>query len=264
MQQAQSCRSRRVVCTADLDNGPPYETDSLAERLVRLCAVTNRGRAASPADSARINGLVGELEALVGPPDLSDGGVDGRWRLIYASTEPYRVSPFFWGLRKRLTGLKAFPSMGPPGDDSLASSVYAFTDSIPFKSIGAVYQTLSGTTSAQGELVSEVELVLSVFDAILPPQRSFMTTTCSAAVSSLEPSKLELRVLKTETKQSSISAVLPIFDQFAFPSAQVLPDELELRTTLLLPSGLRVCRNSEPQAASGADELYIWCKELPS
>ena len=38
-----------------------------------------------------------------------------------------------------------------PGDDSLASSIYAFTDSIPFKTIGSVHQTISGTEAGGGE-----------------------------------------------------------------------------------------------------------------
>ena len=111
-------------------------------------------------------------------------------------------------------------------DDSLAEAVYAITDGIPFKRVGTAMHTLRGTGAGAtaGSLVSEVQLELSIFDALLPPGRSTMTTSCEAYTAGVERGCLGVRVQKTEVKASSI----PFLDDIAFPTSDVLGASLGL------------------------------------
>jgi hypothetical protein len=68
--------------------------------VLAAAAGLDRGAAATPAERAAVERAVVALEAASSPedgwpPPLSRAA--GRWRLAYASVEPFRSSPFFWG-----------------------------------------------------------------------------------------------------------------------------------------------------------------------
>lgn len=181
--------------------------------LLRTAALTDRGQTANEEQRRRVRDLVADIEARV-DPDFDQSDLDGEWRLVYASEAPYRSSPFFWAFRAATQDLSS-----PVLDPSFAEAVFQITDGIPFKSIGQATQVLTGSGSPDGELVSQVEMRISVFDALVPRARSLMTTT--ASTSPLPSGRgLRLCVEKTEVKASTLATLpgLGFIDQVAFPS----------------------------------------------
>lgn len=224
------------VLEADGDARPPAMSTArradLEKRLLSLAAATNRGASARAADRDEVAAVLDELErSIPAGIDVESGDLDGSWRLVYASCPAYRSSPFFW----------AFGELQP----AAAGLLYNITDGLPFYRVGSARQTLQDT-GRNGKLVSEVEVDVFVFDALLPPVRGVVTTTASTRPDDSDPSALEVVVETTEVKEST----LPFTDLVTFPSKEAfaalsaVPGDAtpaRMRTTYLSPS-LRVSR----------------------
>jgi hypothetical protein len=82
------------------------------------------GALATPADKAAIEDLVLALEAspwrAAAPGGDASPWLDGRWELLYASTEAFRNSPFFAAFSNVVSGLVA-------DDGTAADAIFAFT-----------------------------------------------------------------------------------------------------------------------------------------
>ena len=103
-----------------------------------------------------------QLESL--NPSAADpsAGLDGAWRLAYASVEAFRSSPFFWAFQ------------AATGSEDTAASIFAFTAGLPVAGtkgpFGAITQRFDLPPGAEGgRLVSEVAMTLfDPFFAVLP------------------------------------------------------------------------------------------------
>merc|ERR1712037_470961 len=83
----------------------------------------------------------------IGQASVFSGFLSGEWKLLYASEDTTRSSPFFWAFRN------AFPNK--------SGQIFGITDAIPppIKEIGPAIQTITidkGTNS--GSLISRVEV----------------------------------------------------------------------------------------------------------
>ena len=207
---------------------------------MQLAATTNRGATRSSDAARSVDDLIAQLESY-GPPDVSAGALDGSWSLAYATCPAYRSSPFFW----------AFGQLA----EQLAAPLFAITDGLPFYRVGAARQTLADTsaTGGMGTLVSAIEVDLYAFDALIPPQRSVMTTSASARPDSEDASSLILELQTTEVKDSA----LPFSGMLAFPIARVFDGlksgsaSVRLRTSYLSDT-MRITR-----APDGAVLVYV-------
>lgn len=175
--------------------------------LLRLCAATSRGACASEFEKLDVDALCRSLEATdPGKPLI------GKWRLAYSSEALYRSSPFFWGFSNLLKDTSSLVKPRNAKSPNFADAIYAVTDALPFYDVGFAYHTITPNS-----LVSQVELKVSLFDALLPPAKSIMTTTARTRPT---PTGLELTLEKTEVKDSSLEA-LPGFGfigDLAFPT----------------------------------------------
>uniref|UniRef100_A0A7S2SSL3 Plastid lipid-associated protein/fibrillin conserved domain-containing protein n=1 Tax=Rhizochromulina marina TaxID=1034831 RepID=A0A7S2SSL3_9STRA len=250
-------RARRPLVQRQGASGSPEGLQGLLE----ICASTDRGQAASPAERQEVEGLCSRVEASA--PNLAGeelvAALEGRWKLVYASVQPYRSSPFFWGFRQLAEGLRS-----PVLADSFADAVFDITDGIPFKSVGPAQQTLTRGVTGDMALVSEVEIRASIFDALVPRTKSVMTTSASVSPRA-EAGLLDVSLLKTEVKASSIASLLPFVDDLAFPTQDVFrylrPDADAERVTMRNALGyggvLRVVR-------SPSDELFVYVRAAKS
>lgn len=212
---------------------PPVMTTArradLEKRILSLAAATNRGASARAADREEVVAVLEELErSIPAGIDVESGDLDGSWRLVYASCPAYRSSPFFWAFGEALP--------------DAAGLLYDITDGLPFYRVGTARQTLENT-GRKGKLVSEVEVDVFVFDALLPPVRGVVTTTATTRPDDSDPAALEVTVETTEVKDSTLpfadNVVFPSKEAFAAMSADASP--ARMRTTYLSPS-LRVSR----------------------
>lgn len=110
-----------------------------------------------------------------------------------AAARPPRppVSPFFQAFANAV------------GNESVSSSIFAFTDAIPGATIATAYQTVS---LLGGSLISEVDM------ALWPGLNGTVVTSCR--VSPSPPRRLELVVENTRVTGSSFS---PFLDAVAVP-----------------------------------------------
>lgn len=175
-------------------------------QLLTSAAATCRGRCGSPAARDGALQLVQALEALnpTAQPANELGLLEGQWRLIFASEDVTRSSPFFWGWRRMLKGVPdPFPvTRSLLKTDTLSESVFAITDGIPMKTIGEATQALIA-----GKLVNRVTVEVFGFG------QTVMTTTCRY-MSTKDPSELALTIETTQAVGSS----LPLADSVVFPS----------------------------------------------
>jgi len=85
---------------------------------VRIC----RGATASPQDTARVAALICELERSSSDADAAARAtLDGTWRLVWSSVEPFRSSPFFWAFMEGLVQNRM-----------IAAKIFQFTDRCAF------------------------------------------------------------------------------------------------------------------------------------
>eukprot|EP00931_Biecheleriopsis_adriatica_P021102 TRINITY_DN13898_c0_g2_i1.p1 TRINITY_DN13898_c0_g2~~TRINITY_DN13898_c0_g2_i1.p1 ORF type:complete len:362 (-),score=54.47 TRINITY_DN13898_c0_g2_i1:260-1345(-) len=224
-----------------LEKAPAAESQRLAERekavkdLLKECEATSRGQSGkSNKQALELIKAVEDLNPTARPSDRPEL-LEGTWRLIFASEDVTRSSPFFWGWRQLLAGV---PDPLPLtralfGTEQLSESIFAITDNIPIKTIGEAVQTLS-----DGVLVNRVEL------KILGVGQTFMTTTCRYTGISEDGASLALIVQTTQPSESSI----PEADRLVFPSEALLGSsaQVTMRVTYL-DDRLRISRNVDDQ-----------------
>jgi len=230
--------------------------------LLKLCAYTGRGTAAAADEKAKVDGVVEALESI----DERNGAneknlmMNGNWKLVYASEDVTRSSPFFWAFRKATKGI--FQPL-PILPSQLAEAVFAITDGIPFAKKGQATQRIELDSSGDGFLISMVEVELSVFDVLLPPQTGFITTTSKIEAGTALGSSL-LTVQTTQIKDSSwekIPILATSVKNSVFPSNEAFErvaqgsSEVEMRTTYLSDE-LRIVRNEAGSAFVFQRVLY--------
>lgn len=79
--------------------GAPDQVSALKAKLYALGASTNRGESASAAERALALEQLSALERLNAEPRPAGEKARGTWELVYASTQPFRSSPFFMAAR---------------------------------------------------------------------------------------------------------------------------------------------------------------------
>jgi len=226
------------AATAQPTGGPA--ADALIAELLELAAASDRGQTGGPALRLRCERAIEALEAASpGAAPARSPLLEGGWRLVFASEDPTRCSPFFWALRARMQGV-ADPnplSRAFFGGDDLLENTLAFTDSVPIKSVGLATQQLRA-----GELVNQV--VVGVF----PSGESKMTTTCRYEPDPEEPATLKVTVERTQVLGASLVASL--LDQFSFPSGEWLGEsaQVAMRVTYL-DERLRIVRDAARETA---------------
>lgn len=223
------------------------EVIALREEVLVLAAASSRGQTDDGAVLQRCRRAIEDLERENPTPDPAASRLlEGQWRLIYASEDPTRCSPFFWALRKRMRGISDPNPLSRAffGGDDLLENTLAFTDLVPIKTVGVATQRLE-----RGELVNQV--VVGVF----PTGESKMTTTCSYSLDPTDPSVLTLTVQKTQVLGASLAA--SFIDQFSFPSGEFLGDSARVRMLVTyLDDRLRIVRDADRQAA-----CFVFCRD---
>jgi len=226
--------------------------DRMILNLLQLCASTNRGSSASLDQKYDIEAAIAELECAspIERPSVSEA-LNGEWNLLYSSEAMTRTSPFFWGFRKAVEGVDQPLPVLPT---ELSEALFAITDGLPFASIGTVMQTVLGAgTNGTKTLESSVQILLRIFDPLVPPQVGYITTTSSFEVES--PTSLVLTVQHTAVKRSTWSQ-LPVIGGLVegakFPSRQVFEQVKQGSSEVImevsyLSDELRVTRNENGQ-----------------
>lgn len=244
--------------------------------LVTLGAVTDRGQRASPAQRARADALIAELEGTPGAGAAEpEGGAPaselaGEWELVYASEAVYRASPFFAAFRKLTAGMETVARpLGSPSN-SLAEAIFRITDAVPFKDVGVARQSINAT-----HLVSRISLSINLFDALVPRSSSVMTSSAAILGAGAQGARLaRLRVERTQVLESSLGELLPFLPigAAAFPTSavfeQLRPGSAEvLLQTSFLSGGLRVSRYldgpealGEGSGGEGRGGAFVWAR----
>ena len=98
-----------------------------AAKIMKLCAYTNRGTAASPDERIAIEQAIRALEATNPTDSPADSPLlNGEWRLVYSpEASVTRASPFFWSFRKALRGVEQPLPLLPR---ELSEALFAVTD----------------------------------------------------------------------------------------------------------------------------------------
>mmetsp|Transcript_73923 Transcript_73923/g.133256 ORF Transcript_73923/g.133256 Transcript_73923/m.133256 type:complete len:188 (+) Transcript_73923:1-564(+) len=173
------------------------------------------------------------MEALnpTAAPASDTGLLEGDWRLIYASEDVTRSSPFFWGWRKMLKGIRdpTPVSLQLFGTEEISESIFAFTDGIPIRTVGEATQSIK-----DGRLISRVTIQVFGFG------QTVMTTSCRFMPANSEGSELAVTV---ETTQA-MGSTLPFADTTVFPSEALLGESARIIMHLTyLDDDLRIMRN---------------------
>eukprot|EP00401_Gymnodinium_catenatum_P018047 CAMPEP_0117540540 /NCGR_PEP_ID=MMETSP0784-20121206/43553_1 /TAXON_ID=39447 /ORGANISM="" /LENGTH=274 /DNA_ID=CAMNT_0005337201 /DNA_START=38 /DNA_END=862 /DNA_ORIENTATION=+ len=205
----------------------------LRVELFTAAAATCRGQCGSPAEREGVLQLVEALEGLnpTTVPVCESELLQGDWALVFASEDVTRSSPFFWGWRRLLTGV---PDPLPLtramfGTDQLSESIFAITDGLPMKTVGAATQHIR-----DGELVNRV--TLNIFGL----GEAKITTTCAYNPAENDRTALDLAIKTTQAVNSS----LPLADTVKFPSKLLLGENANVvMHVTYLDESLRVSRN---------------------
>jgi len=220
-------------------------------RMLAGAAATCRGQGGGAAARREVLELVEALELLnpTKAPAVAEELLQGDWRLVFASEDVTRSSPFFWAWRKLLEGVedpvpftrKAFAT------DLLSESIFAVTDGIPVKTIGEATQT-----------ITEYHLVNRVSLAVFGVGQTMMTTTCQRLPASEEAADFtghQLSLL-VETTQPA-NSTLPLADSFVFPSEILLGESaLVTMSITFLDESLRVVRNAAD------DQVFVYVRDV--
>lgn len=188
----------------------------------QACALANRGQDATLEEKDMVEDAARTLEDM--NQKFNATRMNGEWQLLYCSESITRSSPFFWAFRKATSDFRQpFPLLPP----ALSEALFLITDGIPFASAGKSMQMISGLSEQNaGEMVSSVQVKLRVFDAIIPPNVGYVTTTCRLSVMNDGAfGDLKLSVLTTEVKDSTwgqLPVVGGIFESSRFPSGEAL------------------------------------------
>lgn len=231
-----------AVPASALAAGTTAARREIRTQLLVAVASTCRGQCGSEAAKRDALQLVQAMEALnpTQAPARDTGLLQGEWKLIFASEDVTRSSPFFWGWRQLLEGL---PDPNPLsrsflGTETLSESIFAITDGIPMKTIGEASQTIYN-----GRLVNRIGV------QVWGVGENTMTTTCRMEPSDTDGTQLTLTVESTQ----AVGSNLPMADQVVFPSETLLgaSAKVTMRVTYL-DETLRISRN----AADGQVFVY--------
>ena len=223
---------------------PPPSRDAALTRLLALAASTDRGRSASRSERAAVDAAAAALEAAVvaatrvGGGDAAAAATDavaaaaGDWVLVYASAQPFRSSPFFWGLQE------AMPSL------SIAEAVFEAASATPFTSVGAARQSITG-----GLLTSRVRLCVAGFDGDMVTEATISPTST--------PTELVVAATSTRVEGSRLPGVagvtVPAGDLLAAVSGGS-PPAARVRVSAC-DDQVRVWRTLAD------DAVYVWVRE---
>lgn len=205
-------------------------------QLLAAAAATCRGQCGTAVAKEGALQLVQALEALNPTPSPASeiGLLEGDWRLLFASEDVTRSSPFFWAWRSMLKGV---PDPSPItrlafGTEELAESIFAVTDGIPLKSIGEATQRIYN-----GRLVNRVAV------EIFGVGQTMMTTSCR-----FQPEKVGSDVVLVVETTQAVGSTLPFADDFIFPSESMLGENACVRFVVTyLDEELRIVRNEDGQ-----------------
>lgn len=238
-------RAVRAVPVKDVEAvaGTAAARKEVRLRLLAASAATCRGQCGTDVAREGALQLVKAMEALnpTQEPAKQQGFLEGTWRLIFASEDVTRSSPFFWGWRQMLKGV---PDPSPIsrslfGTQDLSESIFAFTDGIPLKTVGEATQSL-----INGKMVNRV--AVEVFGA----GKTMMTTT-----SRYEASTDGTELLMTVETTQAVDNTLPFADQVVFPSESFLGENAQVRVRITyLDDDLRIFRNEED------DQVFVYIK----
>jgi len=220
---------------------------ALRNQLLGFAASTDRGQRGNDVLNQRCVDLIGQLERCNPTSEPAQSPLlDGCWRLIYASEDPTRCSPFFWAWRQTLGDVQdpSPISRAVLGTETLVDSIFAITDSVPIKSVGLATQNIDAD-----KLVNQV--VVGVF----PTGESKMTTTSSIAADPVDGDVLNVTVEKTQVLGASLAASL--LDQIEFPSGEALgADNATVKMQItFLDETLRIVRDKNRRSA-----CFVFCR----
>jgi len=240
--------SRLLIRSSTVDNVSDVDLrsriESLKTDLINLCDENDS------ANKFEISNLVRELEELGKENNNQLPLLSGEWRLIYASEDITRSSPFFWAFRN------AFPSS--------SNEIFSITDAIPppIKEVGPATQVISlNEENGTGTLVSRVKVATLAGFAT-----SIMTTRCSIA-SIVSSDTIRLIVDTTKPEDSTILKSLGPLGNFInenslpFPSGRALEQAKKGSSEVLLQNTfcdetMRIACNKE-----GLGDVYVWIRE---
>ncbi|CEM18277.1 unnamed protein product [Vitrella brassicaformis CCMP3155] len=188
--------------------------EDLKIELLESAAASGRGQfALEGASRATFDSILADLEALnPTPAPATSPLLKGTWRLVYASEDVTRSSPFFWAFRKALEGIR--DPLRTFGSDQLAESLFGLTDRLPFKSIGESRQRIEGSPMPNQRFRPE-RLTNQVRVGVFGLGESKMTTECSVAPQEGPEARddvLNVTIEKTKVLDSTISRLLPFLD----------------------------------------------------
>eukprot|EP00929_Paragymnodinium_shiwhaense_P015265 TRINITY_DN123328_c0_g1_i1.p1 TRINITY_DN123328_c0_g1~~TRINITY_DN123328_c0_g1_i1.p1 ORF type:complete len:303 (-),score=40.50 TRINITY_DN123328_c0_g1_i1:240-1148(-) len=244
-----------VVANVTTDNASMFQseavesTDSLERtrlqrRFLEVAAGSCRGQCATDRMKGQALDLIDSLEALNPTAASAEATelLEGRWRLVFASEDVSRSSPFFWAWRQFLGEV---PDPSPItrlafGTEKLVESVFAITDGIPIKGIGEATQEFS-----MGTLVNQVNL------QIFGVGECMMTTTSTYVPQAGRSDTLSLTIETTQTVGATIAAA----DGIVFPSKELLGDSAQVDMRIsYLDENLRVSRND------AAGQVFVYTR----
>ena len=233
-------------------HAPRAPTDQ--RRVAELAAVTSRGQSADFSARVDVEDLCLQLESLNPSADPS-AGLDGSWRLAYASVEAFRSSPFFWAFQ------------AATGSEDTAASIFAFTAGLPVAGtkgpFGLISQRFELPPGAEGgRLVSEVAMTLfDPFFAVLPGVSGTVVTEARLRRDAAdEPSLLRVTVETTRVVASNVGPPGAL-DGIAAPVESALA-ALRGGASLEVPLRTRYCDQDLRIARIGAreDQIFVYVR----
>lgn len=233
-----------------IDENDINRFEDLKEELIDIC---EREDLTSSDVNFDISTLVRELEREskeldIGQNSSTSGLLSGKWKLMYASEDLTRSSPFFWGFRKAFT--------------DAADQIFSITDSIPapIKEVGpATQEIIMDEEKGTGTLVSQVKV------ATLGGVATSMMTTRSTILSIDEsPNTIRIRIDSTKPEDSTVLKNLGPLGKYInensppFPSGEVLEKYKKgssevLMVTTYCDENIRISRDME-----GVDDFFVW------
>lgn len=213
---------------------------ALVQEFLEIAAASDRGQAGDMMLKDQCEDAIAALEAVNPTAEPARSPLlDGDWRLVWASEDATRCSPFFWALRKSMRGMQDPNPISRLifGSEELVENTMAFTDGIPIKTVGLATQRFS-----YGTLVNQVAV------GVFLTGESKMTTTSSYVPNPSDPASLLVTVEKTQVLGASVAA--SFLDQIEFPSGEVLGEaaEVDMRISYL-DERLRIVRDAQrPEA----------------
>jgi len=237
-----------AVSTTDLSR-----LEDIKEELIDIC---EREDLTSSNVNFDISRLVRELEEFskeldVGQNSSTSGLLPGKWKLLYASEDLTRSSPFFWGFRKAFT--------------ESADQIFSITDSIPapIKEVGPATQEITiNDDKGTGSLISRVKVA-----TLNGVATSIMTTRSTILSNDESPDIIRVRIDTTKPEDSTVLKNLGPLGDFInenappFPSGQALEKYKKGSSEVLMQNtyvdeNLRISRDKE-----GLDDFFVWVRD---